>query len=917
MRRSVKKSNDIIIIDITDEESTPKITKKKVHKKFPWLEQIKRNRGLNPVKKEGSEILGLNVVSPAKQILESLILVTDDCEQKKIETDLYSSFDSWIDVDNLQPTSDIRVFFGDELDERSNSSLDVNINFSTTKIPAISSSTICTSAPVLQISSDRLNSYDSDSALEITSDELSKDTAETESVIKHVSRISEVSRFETSKTDCQSEADSMISDSNENLSEIQEARIVCKGISTMVLEEVPSDMKSSNISINCRESEDIVNQCSKYFESCAVSSFEERIEESGDDYSEAIDYTLRKDKTIQPPNFTNVDTSYNPENERNFYTIQESQFQENIENLSLLASVSQQVAAQKINSSSKTSKVKDYAHLCYSSNPESDPKTLCQLSEDFSSDHYNRIVSLYPEDFEKVALQVEVISTSDGLLANNSQSRETRNAILNGETVVLMQKSPNSNVYVINKAAENKNNVGETFEYVEKVELPQESESLSRSIMVKTESGEKKLRVVIDEKKSTSIEVDKSSIDKRKSGNLPRRHNVKQEYSVSGHSACGIRGCSVMDSLSHDLANPQIPLHIPVTHSTPSHTLPSLYGNFSSNSELCVPYNKHCSPVPCGLSVNPPSTLHSHTNTNSCGRSHGSCLTCTYEMVAHCHQCVHPTSDPHSSYIEGNSYFIPQTSAVQELERTKGESVMANLYEDKLLCKVEKSLLESKPLEKIDLKFNQDLKYQVEINNKLPLKKRLKAFNQKSYDVPIKMEKSGSYPGTPMMSIANLEVQNESGFLNLPEIGATVELTTEKEDSPIKNRHYSNIHSRRDYRKDGILVHNGLEKIRETKDQRRLVDSQLSNVPLYHDSLYQRQIKSSLTRKEVGVSSLKRLAVVPSLEEQSPKKAKKSSTRQTRSSQRNVPKVNYKYTEVDPEWNPSSDMKRKRKKTSR
>ncbi|XP_033222380.1 uncharacterized protein LOC117176294 [Belonocnema kinseyi] len=888
VRRSVKKSNDIIIIDITDEESTPKVIKKKVHKKFPWLEQIKRHLRLNPERKEGSEILGLNVVSPAKQILESLILVTDDSEQKKIETDLYSSFDSWIGVDNLQPTTDIRVFFGDDLNERSSSSLGFNSDFSTTKLPFISSSTTCTSDSVLQISSDRLNSYDSDSALEITSDELSKDIAETESVIKHVSRTCEVSRFESSKTDCQSEADSMISDSNENMSEIQEARIVCAAISTMVLEEGPSDMKSSNISINCRESEDIVNEYSKYSDSCAVSSIEERIKESRDDYSKAIDYTLRKDNTCLPSDFTNADCCYNPENETNSYTIPEPQFQENIENLSLLASVSQQVAAQKVTSPSKNS----------------------------SPDHYNRIVSLYPEDFEKVALQVEVISTSDGLMENNFQSRETRNAILNGETVVLMQKSPNSNVYVINKAAENKNSVCESFEHVDKAELPQESESLARSVMVKTESGEKKVRVVIDDKKSTSNEVSKSSIDKRKSGNLPRRQNVKQEYSVSGHCACGILGCSVMDSLSHDLANPQIPLHIPVAHPTPSHTLPPLYGNFPANSELCVPYNKHCSTVSCGLPVNPPSTLLSHTNTNSCGRSHGSCLSCTYEMVAH-YQCVHPTSDPHSSFIEGNSYFIPQTSAVQEHERTKGESVMDNLYEDKLLCKVEKSLLESKPLEKIDVKFNQDLKYQVEINNKLPLKKRLKAFNQTSYDVSIKMEKSGSYPGTPMMSIANLEVQNESGFLNLPEIGATVELTTEKEDSPIKNRHHINIHARRDYRKDGMLVHNGLEKMRETKDQRRLVDSQLSNVPLYHDTLYQRQMKSSLPRKEVGVSALKRLAVAPSLEEQSPKKAKKSSTRQTRSSQRNVPKVNYKYTEVDPEWNPSGDMKRKRKKSSR
>ena len=601
---------------------------------FPQLEQVKRHNFWlnNPRPKEGSGILGLNDISAAKAILESLIHVAGDSEQMKIETDLYSSFDSWIRVDNLQPTNDIHTFFVDELEKNSVSSLNINPNnTSTSELPAaiLSSSAICTSKSALNISCDRLNSYDSDIAPnKTTSDEFAKDNPEEESLIKRASEISQVARIETSKSKCPSEADSMISDSNENSIEIPDTRIVCEEISTMILEDDSNYVESSNRSIRYPVSEgNFVNQYSRDSETPTVSFFKERIKESSpQDYSKAVDYTIGEDNTILPVNLTNVESSYNPETERRFYLVPETQFQKNVGNLSLLANVSQLVETQNDNSPSKTIKGTDYARLCYSSNNAPDSKIFYQSFENTSD--LNRIGNINSEGFDRVALQAEVTSTY------------------------------------------------------------------------------------------------------------------------------GIPDYSVMNSLSPNLANSQIPLHSPATHSTPSHTLPPMDGNSSSNSELCAPSSR-----------------------------------------------------------------------------------------------IEKNLLESRPLEQIDVKFIREKEHQVEINNQLPLKKRLKA-----YDFSIEMEKSDSYPGTSMMSIANLDVRN---------------------------------------------------------------DSELSNLPIYHDSHYQRSIKPSLPGEGVGVSPRQRLTGVHSLEEQPPKKTKKLSTVQIRSSQRNVPKVNYEDAELDPEWHPSGYMKRKKRKNAR
>jgi len=81
------------------------------------------------------------------------------------------------------------------------------------------------------------------------------------------------------------------------------------------------------------------------------------------------------------------------------------------------------------------------------------------------------------------------------------------------------------------------------------------------------------------------------------------------------------------------------------------------------------------------------------------------------------------------SCIESNSYFLPthsavQTSAVQEHDRTKSEAVISKLYDDQIL---RKRVLQNNTLEKLDVSREPEKLFKKDIENKLPLKKRLKA----------------------------------------------------------------------------------------------------------------------------------------------------------------------------------------------
>jgi len=579
--------------------------------------------------------------------------------------------------------------------------------------------------------------------------------------------------------------------------------------------------------------------------------------------------------------------------------------------------------------------------------------------------------------------ETDTISNNLSMVENNVQSiKENTNVILNGETVMLLQKSPNSNLYIINKAVENARDhnsddescpikekswmipsedcasfeVVNTSEHISfNLDLPQYNKELScqenkysigRNKGIKIEPDEESSLMSITEMKSygkkgslsadvlpatsqiyqdtniANVSISKS-VDKRKSKSiLTYRQKIKQEFSNHITPNCGIQGCNGIHSHPHEVIDPQHSLHIPVTHPT---TIPSIYGNCAAGTDLCMPYHKHCTSVSCSLQINSTTSLHSHTKSaNSCGRSHCSChLNCTYDIVTHCRQCIHPATDSHVSCIESNSYFLPthsavQTSAVQEHDRTKSEAVISKLYDDQIL---RKRVLQNNTLEKLDVSREPEKLFKKDMENKLPLKKRLKAHAMMSmaYEVPIKTEKLDNYPGIPMMSIAALETIDGTQKHPTQIIKSSYELSPNEEDNPHGSYHFNSNIVQRDYYKDIHIsnTHHNLakESTRNHERQFRPNGDQPNAVCLENC-----QDRTSAQRRDVmNPTSLKHITTEAIEQDSACKKAKKtpSSIRQTRSSKRNVPKVNYCYTDVDPEWNPSGESKRRRKKTSR
>ncbi|XP_035728280.1 uncharacterized protein LOC118444270 [Vespa mandarinia] len=685
--------------------------------------------------------------------------------------------------------------------------------------------------------------------------------------------------------------------------------------------------------------------------------------------------------------------------------------EENIDGLSLLASVSQHVPHLKAESEIRCDqiKVKDYAVLKNTSfnqiiDDETDTNdssnTISQLCENPTTELINQIVGVYPEDeLEKVELCVKLTSTSnenttnvenassvnvphifqgsmnyetsDTLsnimvpLENNVQStKENTNVILNGETVVLLQKSPNSNLYIINKAVENarNHNVNETSKIMEKTWLTPPSEDCTSFEIINTldhtfiqekhsVGGKKSIKIepkednailnLADEKlytkkaslranilstlQATLQDIDAASLtttnednDKHKSSSQSIsacRQNIKQEFTTLPNRITtnyAVQGCTGMHPHSHEAIESQHPLHIPASH--PTALPPSICSNCSATTDLCVPYHKHCTSVSCSLQINTTASLHSHVNTNnSRGRSHCSCLSCTYDIVTHCRQCIHPGTDSHVSCIESSSYFLPthssvQPSTVQEHDRTKNETVIGKLYDDKILYKVKQDLLQKNTLEEIDMKCETARLSNTNFNSKLPLKKRLKAHAMMSMtykEIPIKTEKLDNYPGIPMMSIAALEALDTTQKHQEQIVKPVFELSSTRKDDLHSNYHFTANLVRRDYCKD---IHD--------------TTAHESNATVCQESCHQRRFKTPAQRKEIAASemtTIKRFSSETIATDVPYKKAKKmqSPTRRTRSSKRNVPKVNYSYSDNDPEWNSSGILKRKRRKNSR
>ncbi|XP_068977348.1 reticulocyte-binding protein 2-like isoform X1 [Bombus flavifrons] len=815
---------------------------------------------------------------------------------------------------------------------------------------------------------------------------------------------------------------------NENISENKSS---IDNIRESIFESYSTDKKDISNTINATcPNENIENNEN----SCIDTNFKEPIGDKCDNnigkYVNKEDVPCKSDKVSLEITSKECNNLYKVTEEKNVctvaknkYIVQDSELQDNIDGLSLLASVSQHIPHLKPESDVKCDqiKVKDYASLryaCYNqiTDDETDTNdssnTVSLLLENPSAEIINRIVGIYPEDtIDKVELRVEVTSNeaesgngdselckvishpetsinydTDALthnfapIENNAQTvKENTNVILNGETIVLLQKSPNSNLYIINKAVENsedhtsdeeinrlkeKNWISPTedcgqFEAITSLdyascnleltsynkELPyQENKCSVEGIKIEPEDKNFADTKVYSKKAPLStdmlsvnspmyqeVNLMSKSMEKRKSkSNLTFRQNIKQEFNISNHIApnCAIPGFNAIHSHPHEV-NAQHPLHISATHPT---TLPPIYGNCAGNGELCVPYHKHCTSVSCSLQINANTSLHSHAKSgSSCGRSHCSCLNCTYDIVAHCRQCIHPATDTHVSCIESSPYFLPthssvQSPAVQEHDRAKNEVVIEKLYDDQLLCKIENNLLQNKSLEKLGVQCDSEKGvFKKDAENKLPLKKRLKAHAMAYAGTPIKTEKIDNYPAMPMMSIAALEALDNTRKRSDQIVKSEYELSLTKKQELHADYHCNSHLIRRNYYKDvqDTESHQNLanENARKIECQFRSTNDQTSNT-IYQESCLQRTVETFAQQEEVNlldVTSIKRFEIETIEQEGTYKRVKKTQSplRQTRSSKRNVPKVNYSYTDVDPEWNPSGESKRKRKKTSR
>ena len=192
-------------------------------------------------------------------------------------------------------------------------------------------------------------------------------------------------------------------------------------------------------------------------------------------------------------------------------------------------------------------------------------------------------------------------------------------------------------------------------------------------------------------------------------------------------------------------------------------------------------------------------------------------------------------------------------------------------------------------------------------------------------EVQIKAKNVDNYPAMPMMSIAALEALDNTRKGSDQIVKSEYEVSVGKKEESHNDYHCSSNLIRRNYYKDMHVAnsHQNLakENTRKIECQFRSTNNQTDNT-ICQESCLQRTVKTSAQRKEINLSdvaSLKQFDIEPMEQEGTYKKIKKTQSplRQTRSSKRNVPKVNYSYTDVDPEWNPSGESKRKRKKTSR
>lgn len=933
--RKSKKINDIVFIDLTSDIVTEKVIRnKKTRRKLTWLEKVKCRISSKIVMKENSltedssqlEETGLDIT--ALNICEPTSLKIDHLEERMIEENAENINEDSSRVTSIENAEENfankspRSLEWSQLESRNNEKNRVEVESVVeekrgippvpSSPPEVSSTQVESSG--LQTEPRPLDQYSQSLKLD--------DTAELAS-----------SNDENTRGDIQPKVDeSEQPDSKDK---------------TLVETNVPSQLTVKPERLNSPPNE-IINE--------PVVSSEMEVQVTASDVSPVSGETCS--------NATKK--------------IRETEtFQDNIDGLSLLASVSQRISHLTTTPTPvnppEVIKVKNYALLA-NINVNEEPDTsqnAIPFFNNLETSLVDKIIDIYPESaMDKVAYQVEITSTEEtdsypscgqpnGPVtfpnleetrcnpqsqaiadSTNLMEKDETNVILNGETVVLFQKSPNSNLYIINKAVENRDHVNDEvanlhreindrvnestgFSYeiydtlyrsqVSGYDLTQFNSQESRRNKVKPEQlSEKKscdpLELTESGKNLDTID-DKTRIKRKLSNSdISRRRRIKQEYNGCPSNIpnrlqtnYGIQDCPPKHS------DQKHSIHIPVPHSTP------IYTKYPSTTELYLPCHKNCSSIACGLPVNPPTSLHSHSTKNTTGNSRCSCLDCTYDLMTHCTECIIPNGDTRTSSIDPHPYYMPiragQNSNVPECNRTSVDDTLGKIYDKQLVCNFEQKILDAKPLENV--KYERKDNYRDQLDNKLPLKKRFKAFRAMSFvdDDPVKLEKLQSYPGTPMLSIAALEAsQNRS---KSPDLIRSKKNCLDENSTKLGNRNdFSNSQTtremiRRDYCKEAMLVsppHSG-------------------SIPNPHQSSAKRKRShDSSDRKDLDTTP----RISDKIENTEMSAPSKKSTRKTRSSKRNVPKVNYIYTDGDSDWNPSganvtanSLNKRRRKKTSR
>ncbi|XP_015598326.1 uncharacterized protein LOC107269228 isoform X2 [Cephus cinctus] len=668
--------------------------------------------------------------------------------------------------------------------------------------------------------------------------------------------------------------------------------------------------------------------------------------------------------------FEERDSAYDSRFNGNSFSAESTEYQEHIDGLSLLASVSQQVphlmARPKIVSGS-TETVLIKRNIDDETDTSDSSNTVIQFCENPPTEIINEIVGIYPEDaLDKVALQVEVTSTEADSTENNSLNvvpivmdsaadlsgsivqnnlvsieshgqpvKECTNVILNGETIVLLQKSPNSNLYIINKAVENKADLEEGTTGLREEDSIKEENLLCSEVMDSTgytELVHNNRQLPWKENKSLLASNMAVKVEPEEDNNSTLyyedpRYKSSYKYNSYRCDEEPVKSDNQMVELSNlqhsDTSNSITELK-PTLHASPPAIRHQPGQAVYQDSALSTKKKKKSkgkrkSKVTSNTNLSC-KTANVKQEFNACTNNASNHQTSDYGIQSGCPVAAqHPLHIPVTHPTTLPSIYAVQASVVKDDESKMNDDVLTKLYDDQLLHKIEKSIFNDKPNQEADVKYRQELA------NKLPLKKRLKAHAMMSMSYEHthgKVEKPVNYPSTPMMSIAALEAQAAS-----PTSGQDRDSPLDPsslEDEPLSHYHNRDM-IRRDYCKDITHVPNGHHN--QTDDRSRKLDhlggkaNGQSNG--CHKVCCQRGVKRpAQNNKDISSSSpssIKRLATGLITQVKTPKKLStaQEAARRTRSSKRNVPKVNYSCLDVDPEWNLSGESKRRRKRTSR